>query len=257
MEEKNTIENNSGQGAKCKVPDAVAKRFNWGACYFALIWGLFNKTIKPYIIYMLFAVIYAILYLQLSKNPDSLLSTIMLILGCFAGVFFFIYFGIKGNTWAWQNKRWKSIEHFHSVQKRWAAAVAILIVISFLASMSLPTMYSSFDKVKQAHPTKMIVYNTAKGLYSGAEMNKSYTYYDSETLAKLFEMGAPNSKRTGNIVEYDGYQLIFTGDGSCTELNNCYVNIQNNNDTITLRIINVNNKVGITRQDLEKYFNAK
>ncbi len=256
MEEKNTIENNSGQGAKCKVPDAVAKRFNWGAGCFNIIWGLFNKTIKPFVLYL---IIYVILYIlqQISKNSDKSLYLFLLMIGGLIGFGFFIYFGLKGNTWAWQNKHWKSIEHFYTIQKRWGAAVVILMVISFLASMCLPAMYSSFDKVRQAHPAKMIVYNTAKGLYSGAEINKSYTYYDSETLAKLFEMGTPNSKRTGNIVEYDGYQLIFTGDGSCTQLNNCYVNIQNNNDTITLRIININNKIGITRQDLEKYFNAK
>jgi len=31
-----------------------------------------------------------------------------------------IVLGIKGNEWAWRNKKWESIEHFKSVQKKWS-----------------------------------------------------------------------------------------------------------------------------------------
>ena len=43
-----------------------------------------------------------------------------------------IWFGIKGNEWAWQNKRFESVEHFHSNQKKWAIAGLIVVIISII-----------------------------------------------------------------------------------------------------------------------------
>ena len=45
-----------------------------------------------------------------------------------------IILGFKGNEWAWQNKRWKSIDHFKNAQKRWAiwgSCIVILLFVSF------------------------------------------------------------------------------------------------------------------------------
>ena len=40
--------------------------------------------------------------------------------------------GAKGNEWAWRNKKWESVEHFHSVQKIWAT-VGLVIVLGATA----------------------------------------------------------------------------------------------------------------------------
>ena len=40
--------------------------------------------------------------------------------------------GAKGNEWAWQNKRWNSIEHFKKVQKLWAIWGAVLFALGIL-----------------------------------------------------------------------------------------------------------------------------
>ncbi len=93
------LENNSGQGPNTEVPDIVAKRFNWGAFTFSWIWGLGNKT-----------------YITLL----TLVLVFIPFVGNIAAIIANIIFGIKGNRWAWQNKQWKSIEHFHKVQKTWA-----------------------------------------------------------------------------------------------------------------------------------------
>ncbi|MEO8400609.1 MAG: cytochrome c oxidase assembly factor Coa1 family protein [Gammaproteobacteria bacterium] len=39
-----------------------------------------------------------------------------------------ILFGIKGNKWAWHNKKWPSLESFQESQKRWTIAGFTLIV---------------------------------------------------------------------------------------------------------------------------------
>lgn len=102
--------NNSGGGANTPVPDEVAKHFNWGAFTLSWIWGVCNKT---YITLLVFV---------LSFLPFSL------VFHTIAGIFF----GIKGNEWAWQNKRWESIEQFHDYQKRWARAGVVLFVCGIL-----------------------------------------------------------------------------------------------------------------------------
>lgn len=93
---KRPPENTSGMGEKATIPAAV-KKFNWGAFLFSFIWGLFNKT---YI---------TLLILLLGIIPVVNIGVL-------------IWFGIKGNEWAWRNKRWNSVEHFNKVQKNWAIA---------------------------------------------------------------------------------------------------------------------------------------
>ena len=52
--------------------------------------------------------------------------------------------GIKGREWAWQNKRWDSLEHFNRVQKKWSVWGAILILgaagIGILAAILIPLL---------------------------------------------------------------------------------------------------------------------
>ena len=43
--------------------------------------------------------------------------------------------GAKGNEWAWQNKRWQSVEHFKKVQKLWAVWGFILFVLGILLAL--------------------------------------------------------------------------------------------------------------------------
>ena len=105
------IINNSGQGANSVVYDIIAKDFNWGAFFFNWIWGVCNNTYIPLLIF-----------------PLALLAFIPII-GLIVPLGFCIWLGLKGNEWAWQNKRWASIEKFHSVQKKWAIGVVITCVV--------------------------------------------------------------------------------------------------------------------------------
>jgi len=40
---------------------------------------------------------------------------------------------IKGNEWAWQNRRWKNIEQFWDTQNVWINGGLVLIVLNILA----------------------------------------------------------------------------------------------------------------------------
>lgn len=108
------LENNSGQGPNSEVPDIVAKRFNWGAFTFSWIWGLGNKT-----------------YITLL----TLVLVFIPFVGNIAAIIANIIFGIKGNRWAWQNKRWQSVEHFHKVQKKWAFWGIGLVLLGLILAL--------------------------------------------------------------------------------------------------------------------------
>ena len=103
--------NNSGQGENIEVPENVSDKFNWGAFLLTWIWGLGNKTY----ITLLIIVLAFIPFVNLVSGIAQLALS--------------IWFGIKGNEWAWQNKKFASIEAFHEYQKKWAIAGTILAII--------------------------------------------------------------------------------------------------------------------------------
>jgi hypothetical protein len=84
-------ENTSGQGSTTAVPEEI-KEWNWGAFFLTWIWGIGNKVWLALI----------------ALAPVPLVGLAMGIL-----------LGIKGNEWAWQCKKWDSIEQFRHRQRIW------------------------------------------------------------------------------------------------------------------------------------------
>ena len=104
-------ENNSGQGKVEKLPDGVAG-WSWGAFLLNWIWAIGNNTWIGLIAFL----------------P-------------YVGFIMSIVLGMKGRQWAWQNKRWDSVEHFQRVQKRWSVWGVLLTVIvigAILAAIAIP-----------------------------------------------------------------------------------------------------------------------
>lgn len=66
-------------------------RFNWGAFFLYSLWGFANGMWWTFLIGIFFG--WTII-------PN-------------------ILFGIMGSKWAWQNKQWRNLEHFISVQNSW------------------------------------------------------------------------------------------------------------------------------------------
>ncbi len=107
---KRKFVNNSGKGSRVNVPAVVKNHFNWGAFLLSWIWGIGNKS---YI---------TLLYLLLCWIPLVNLGVL-------------IWFGIKGNEWAWQNKYFEGVRQFHEYQKKWAIAGLILLIIGLIFSV--------------------------------------------------------------------------------------------------------------------------
>jgi hypothetical protein len=89
--------NTSGQASATLPPEL--KGFNWGAFFLTWIWGIGNGV---------------------------WISFLALILG----IIWSIVLGIKGNEWAWQHKKWNSIEHFKKTQKIWSKWGVGLFIVS-------------------------------------------------------------------------------------------------------------------------------
>lgn len=94
-----SYKNTSGHGQFAFAPEEI-KKWNWGAFFLTLIWGLCNRT---YIALLVFVPI--------------------------VNIFIPFYLGAKGNELAWKNKVWDDTEHLLRVQKKWAVAGWILVTI--------------------------------------------------------------------------------------------------------------------------------
>lgn len=95
------VENTSGQGSSAVVPNEI-KGWNWGAFLLNWIWGIGNNV--------WIALLAFIPYL---------------------GIIMVIILGAKGNEWAWQKKRWDSVEHFKRTQSQWTKWGVILFIAPF------------------------------------------------------------------------------------------------------------------------------
>ena len=100
----------SGMGANSPVPPEI-KGWNWGGFLLTWIWGIGNNVWVSLI---------------------ALLGFIPYI-GWAIGLAMRIILGIRGNEWAWQHKKWDSIEQFKKWQKTWMwwgiAIIAAYIVL--------------------------------------------------------------------------------------------------------------------------------
>jgi DNA-directed RNA polymerase subunit RPC12/RpoP len=99
--------NTSGQGSKAVLPSEL-KKWNWGAFFLTWIWGIGNSVWIAFLSFIL-------------------------------GIIWAIVLGIKGNEWAWQHKKWNSIEHFQKTQKTWAkwgiGLFIVWIIIAIIAAV--------------------------------------------------------------------------------------------------------------------------
>lgn len=107
-----TAFNNSGQGKVEFYPPGV-EGWCWGGFFLSWIWGIGNKT------------------------WIALLALIP-----YVGFVMAILLGIYGRRWAWQNKRWESVEHFVRVQRSWSLWGTIFVcgfmTIGILAAIAIP-----------------------------------------------------------------------------------------------------------------------
>ena len=121
------------------------RKFNWGAFIFGVIWGIFNKAFKitfllSLILFFTIGVcIWILMSNVISGNTSNFLPYIVsIVILAITMIFIPVYIGTSGNRWAWEGKKWDSIEHFTHVQKNWAIAA----LICWLAFYILPVVGS-------------------------------------------------------------------------------------------------------------------
>ncbi len=87
------------------VPPEIASGFNWGAFWWTWIWGIAHN------------VWIALLALV---APWPVMNIIL---------------GLKGNEWAWQNRRFESVEQFRATQAAWALWGWIVVGVSIVLTL--------------------------------------------------------------------------------------------------------------------------
>lgn len=91
----------------------IYQKFNWGAFGFSIIWGIFHKQ-----------------WITLIILPISFITY-----GGYINLLLSIFFGIKGNEWAWNSKKWESPEKFHASQRIWVILLIVFTMIGIISSI--------------------------------------------------------------------------------------------------------------------------
>lgn len=94
-------------------------KWNWGAFFLNWFWGIFNKS-----------------YLALFALVP------------FLGAIWAVVCGLKGNEWAWKNKKWESIEHFRKDQREWAILGVVILGLPSIIVLLLFIFGIILDGVK-------------------------------------------------------------------------------------------------------------
>ncbi len=115
---------NSGMGPYTPVP-AEIKGWNWGGFLMTWIWGIGNNVWISLI---------------------ALLGFIPWI-GWIIELIMRIILGIHGNEWAWQRKKWESIEHFKKTQRNWMWWGVSLLIAYIIFAIALGVLMVSLYKI--------------------------------------------------------------------------------------------------------------
>ena len=262
------IVNNSGQGKGIDIP-AEVKRFNWGAFFFQWVWGLFNKSYLTLISLGLSVLLFVIGFLLVifagasGKQEIVGLTFILMfflnVISTIVSLALSIWFGIKGNDWAWQNKKWESVQYFHHVQRIWAIVGTVLVFLGIpliILAMTLPSLLMNTDKVKN----RTAIIKSVSLVQQASLMNEALDKkceLSSEGLASCF--GETLSKPVnGNKIEdeYSGSVIEFKGDGYCAGSNACYVTIISGNAKEKAGLyLDAKGSVRVNSDDLSKVMN--
>jgi len=127
-----TFKDTSQQREGSDVPDEI-KGWNWGAFFLGWIWGIGNKVWIALLTLILLVSFIPITYIMFAviKMPHGAEAPTLILL---VSILFIvsIVLGMKGNEWAWRNKKWDSIEHFRRTQRAWAIVGIRLTLTAWL-----------------------------------------------------------------------------------------------------------------------------
>ena len=216
------------------------KAFNWGAFGFSFIWGLFHKC-----------------YITLLFIPCMFLP-----FGQWITLGLSIWFGVKGNEWAWNNKKWKSIEHFNRVQSNWAIAFLILFLLGLFSSLFLSPLSQKTNEL-QIQSMKKYSSRNVKEIVLLQEALGEKCVYTTQGLTDCFEKRLNVKEKTDNkLVVANGAIWTFSGNGLCEQSGDCTVKIDVNGenapnvlgeDIIEIPLYRNNEHLKVNDEDIAKY----
>ncbi len=148
----------SGDWANGPMPDEL-KGWNWGAFFFGWIWAIANKT------------------------WIGLLGLIP-----YLNVVIAIVLGVKGNEWAWKNRKFASVDEFKKVQKAWAKWGVILLIASVVLSIVTAILVTVF--IARSGGTVQYDYSTLDGSQGQSELTTSPEATDETTVSPSVESSA-------------------------------------------------------------------
>lgn len=108
-------------GLRSSVPLEIQGGWNWGGCLLGWIW-CFAMRLPLWGALALLSNLMSIFW-GLFNLVNIILATV---------------FGIKGNEWAWQNRRFESVEHFRKVQHIWMIwgfAITLFFIVFLVMSV--------------------------------------------------------------------------------------------------------------------------
>jgi len=147
------VPNDSGQGKASTIP-AEIKGWNWGAFLLTWIWGIGNNV-----------------WVSLIALVGSIVPIVAIVM-CFV-------LGAKGNEWAWQSRRWDSIEQFRRTQSTWAkwgvGIVVGLVVVVLLVLAGIFFYDASYDMTPPSLPPSAGVGIEGVGDVSGGRLGEPCT----------------------------------------------------------------------------------
>ncbi|MCM1004504.1 MAG: hypothetical protein NC408_09205 [Candidatus Gastranaerophilales bacterium] len=144
-----------------KLPYDFRKDFNWGAFFGTWIWGIINKSYHTFWIWVL------------SCTP--------------AGFYYQLLCGLKGNEWAYKNRKWNSDSEFKTSQEKQTIAFVVLSLIVVPVLIFVLTMVIVFAIAFTAvDETKTSPNGESKTMNTIEKVLNSYTslYFESHTLTK-------------------------------------------------------------------------
>lgn len=193
----NASENSSGNGLASVIPPEI-DNWNWGAFFLNWIWGIGNSAFIA-----------------------------LLCLIPFVNIVMIFIVGANGNKWAWRNKRWDSIEHFKSVQKKWTQwgvglflVNSIIIVILIIASINASnSSYDSYDDYSTAEEESFGV-DESNGV-SIQQVNGLYAVAIPDFMKKINGLNDDADLEYGNVYK-ELYVIVIDEEKSEVEE---YINI--------------------------------
>ena len=115
------------------IPPEI-NRFNWGACLLTWIWAFGNRSFN-------------------ATTGILLVCNFIPYVGLISGVALMIYGGVTGNKRAWKNRSGENAQHFHEIQRKWAAwgvGVQIFSLVC-LTALAMPVLVKARAMSRQAY----------------------------------------------------------------------------------------------------------